>query len=125
MRDEKLPHNVLWIIILVASSCVSQPQLPDELLGRWKTEALKYQDTFFEMQRGLLVLGTKTGEVQSYTISKVIRKKLPEEEWVHYTVFYQNDSLQKYELPFYYRAEKNGTIVFENQDDLVWRKEIQ
>jgi len=125
MRNHRLSQVVWLTIILVASSCVSQTQLPDELLGTWKTEALKYQDTFFEMKTGLLVLGTKTGEVQSFTITKVERKKLCEEEWVLYTVFYQNDSLQKLELPFYYHPAKKGFIRFKNQENLVWKKEIQ
>ncbi len=125
MRNHRLSQVVWLIIILVASSCVSQTQLPDELLGTWKTEALKYQDTFFEMKTDLLVLGMKTGEVHSFTITKVEGKKLREEEWVLYTVFYQNDSLQKFEFPFYYKAAKNGVIRFKNQENLVWKKEIQ
>jgi len=101
MRNHRLSQVVWLTIILTASSCVSQTQIPDELLGIWKTEALKYQDTFFEMITDLLVLGMKTGEVQGFTIIKVERKKLREEEWVLYTIFYQNDSLQKFEFPFY------------------------
>lgn len=125
MKNNRL-SQVVWVtIILTASSCVSQTQLPDELLGIWKTEALKYQDTFFEMKTDLLFLGMKTGEVQSFTVTKVERKKLSEEEWVLYTVFYQNDSLQKFEFPFYYNPAKNGVIRFKNQENLVWKKEIQ
>ena len=125
MKNNRL-SQVVWVtIILTASSCVSQTQLPDELLGIWKTEALKYQDTFFEMKTNLLVLGMKTGEVQSFTVTKVERKKLPEEEWVLYTVFYQNDSLQKFEFPIYYNPAKNGVIRYKNQENLVWKKEIQ
>ena len=125
MKNYRL-SQVVWVtIILTASSCVSQTQLPDELLGTWKTEALKYKDTFFEMKTGLLVLGTKADEVQSFTITKVERKKLREEEWVLYTVFYQNDSLQKFEFPLYYNPAKNGVIRFKNQENLVWKKEIQ
>ena len=125
MRNHKLPQVVWLTIILTASSCVSQTQLPDELLGIWKTEALKYKDTFFEMKTGLLVLGTKADEVQSFTITKVERKKLREEEWVLYTVFYQNDRLQKLEFPFYYNPANKGFIRFKNQKNLVWKKEIQ
>lgn len=124
MKNNRLSQVVWLIIILVASSCVSQTQLPDELLGIWKTEALKYQDTFFEMKTDLLFLGMKTGEVQSFTVTKVERKKLCE-GWELYTVFYQNDSLQKFEFPFYYKAAKNGVIWFKNQENLVWKKEIQ
>ncbi len=124
MRNHRLFQVVWLIIILVASSCVSQTQLPDELLGTWKTEALKYQDTFLEIKTDLLVLGMKTGEVQSFTIAKVEGKKLCE-GWELYTVFYQNDSLQKFEFPFYYKAAKNGVIRFKNQENLVWKKEIQ
>lgn len=125
MKNNRL-SQVVWVtIILTASSCVSQTQLPDELLGIWKTEALKYQDTFFEMKTDLLFLGMKTGEAQSFTVTKVERKKLCEEEWVLYTVFYQNDSLQKFEFPFYYNPAKNGVIRFKNQENLVWTKEIQ
>ncbi len=116
---------LLLLIILAASSCVSQTQLPDKLLGTWRTEAIEYQNTFFEIRSGLLVLGGMTGEVQNYTISKVERKKLRDEEWVLYTVIYQNDSLQKFEFPFYFSQAKNGVIVFKNQENLVWKKEIQ
>jgi len=98
MKNNRL-SQVVWVtIILTASSCVSQTQLPDELLGIWKT---------------------------GFTVTKVERKKLSGEEWVLYTVFYQNDSLQKLEFPFYYNPAKNGVIRFKNQENLVWKKEIQ
>ena len=122
MRSRKYLAVFSILIVLFAGKCAREATIPDELIGVWKTLAFKYRDTFFELRKKAITFGTKEGDINTYTIKNIKRKKNRNDEWISYTVYYQNEYLQKSEFHFYYNSSQNGLIRSKNQQNLVWRK---
>jgi len=103
--------------------CESNKTISDELIGVWRNRALQYAGTFFEFKKNQISFGATTGEVFNYAITKIKRKKNRQNDWILYTVYYLNESLQTYEFSFYYQPSGQGTIIFRNKPDKVWSKD--
>lgn len=119
LRKYLIAFTILFVVF--ASKCGKNATIPDELVGIWKTPTFKYRDTFFELRKKVVIFRTKEGDVNSYTITKMKREKNRNDEWILYTIYYQNNNL-KTEFPFYYHPSQNGLIRFKNQLNLAWKK---
>ena len=89
----------------------------------WKSNTFHYEDTYFELQRNRIIFKTIEGDLNIHPIAKVEKTEVAKDEWILYTIHYVNRDLQKVEFPFYYYALDEGTIIFKNQTNVVWRKE--
>jgi hypothetical protein len=126
-KKESKKTRIYWIAMAIFTlflmmSCGKKTVLSEDLIGTWKTSDLKYGDAYFELEREAVVFGTKDGDIHSFPILKVKKRKMQDEDWTLYTIFYKTIDFQKVEFPFYFRAGSTGLIRFKNQPSLVWQK---
>jgi hypothetical protein len=111
------------LIAMTAICCSKITTASDELTGIWASSDIRYENTYFEIKKREITFGTKNGDSDSYTILEIKKKPMQDDNWVQYTIFYQNRDLQKVEFPFYFQSSDRGVIRFMNQSSLVWKKE--
>jgi hypothetical protein len=115
---------VAAFMAIITINCGMLTTPSDELVGIWKATDIRYNDTYFEIDKRIITFHTKEGSTESYAIVKIEKKTIPDDEWINYTIYYRNRDLQKVEFPFYFRPSQNGVIRFKNQPSLVWKKEV-
>ncbi len=111
------------VFVLTTIGCSKINTASDELTGIWSSSDIRYENTYFEITKQEITFGTKDGDSNSYTILEIKKKPLEDEDWVKYTIYYQNSDLQKVEFPFFFRSSDRDVIRFLNQPSLVWKKE--
>lgn len=114
-------------LLSVLSGCQAERDVPDQLLGTWKTAAPLYADRFLEIGKEALTFGTGDGASNSYMIESVEKVNEGQEGqatlYSMYTISYTDREGQEYMLAFYHDPRKGGLIWFKNQDHLIWTKE--
>ncbi len=94
-------------------------ELPDEIVGSWRTTDPRYAETLLDIGRTTLVFGTADSSSTSHTIERVEQEDL--ELARLYTVHYRDEGGLN-ELSFFYIAI-DSVIRFRNQRSLVWRRD--
>ncbi len=123
MRQKHVITAIAICAVLFGSHCSRNSTVSNELVGVWKTSTIRYENTYFELQRNRIIFKTIEGDLNIHPITKVEKTEVAKNEWILYTIHYVNRDLQKVEFPFYYYALDKGTIIFKNQTNVVWRKE--
>lgn len=124
----KSKRKLLWLLgavaiygIFVMSQNWPKPQnVPDELVGTWRTSDPKYADRSFEIDIVTINFGTGEGTVTTGFIQKV--EAVPEGRRTLYTITYVEDGKEEL-CSFYYTSAKEKTIVFKNQPNINWTKD--
>lgn len=125
MKSKKILVIFMVTVVLVGFGCIKKPDVPDKLIGVWTTAAPIYEGCFFELTRKEIIFGAKDGTVSSYYIKELNAKKIPNEEWISYTISYVSRGIQKYSFPLYYHPAGNGVIRFKNKLESVWIRELE
>ena len=114
-------RRICIVFFLAALLCSCQEaSLPDELFGVWKTSAPKYADRYLEFTGDHeFILGVGEGRVLVHPITGVEKEQ---ERGDLYTVFYVGDEGQDLSFAFYYDPGR-GTIQWQNQRHIDWKKE--
>ena len=123
MRQKHVLTAIVICAVLIGSHCSKNSTVTEELVGVWKSNTFHYEDTYFELQRNRIIFKTIEGDLNIHPIAKVEKTEVAKDEWILYTIHYVNRELQKVEFPFYYYALDEGTIIFKNQTNVVWRKD--
>ena len=112
---------IVLTFLSVLGGCPAERDIPDQLVGTWKTAAPLYADRFLEIEKEALTFGTGDGSSDSYMIASV--EKVNEDQATLYTISYTDLEGQEYMLAFYHDPRKGGLIWFKNQGHLIWTKE--
>ena len=114
---------VLLALIAAAVYLLHRPagsgELPDEVLGTWRTADPRYAETILDIGRTTLVFGTVDNSSTSHTIERVEQEDL--DLSVLYTVYYTDEGGLN-ELSFFY-IPIDSVIRFRNQRSLAWRRD--
>jgi hypothetical protein len=111
-----------WFILaglcLVVSGCGTKTykEVPDQVMGVWKTTAAKYGDRYFELKKDSIVFGQGGHSVTTYSITniKVKDAKL-------YKIEYVGGEGQAEQWEFTYDPETN-VLRLKSQNLIEWRK---
>lgn len=107
------------LLALPACEAPESMDVPDALVGVWKTSARQYEDRFFELTKHEIGFGTVDGDVAVYEILRVEPGKVPASR---YAIYYTSEEGQEYKLSIDH-DRRQGVIRFENQKRIAWRKE--
>lgn len=116
---------IVLSILLIASThgCSRTSDVPDELVGTWKTLDLKYKDTFFELTKEKIIFRTMKGDLNASTIKKIKVKKVPDTEETLYRIIYVDLEGMEAVFAIYFNPKDRGKIRFQNQPQITWTKE--
>jgi hypothetical protein len=115
----------LRLLVLVAIFAISvmwlrwpkSPNVPDELVGTWRTSDPRYADRSLDIDTVTISFGTGPGTAATGFIQKV--EGVPEGSRTLFTITYVEDGQEEL-CSFYYRPANGKTIVFKNQPDINW-----
>jgi hypothetical protein len=123
MKAERVLIVFIFLIIFFAFQCGKKTDVPDILIGVWKTSAPQYEDRFFEIKKDEIIFGTGEGTFDTHRIKNIEMEEVRGEGSSLYTIYYKNLEGQEYKFSFYYDPIKHGVIRFKNQEKIMWTKE--
>lgn len=94
--------------------------VPNELIGTWRTSDPGYADRSLEIDGYTIDFGTGKGTVTTGFIKKV--EAIPESGRMLYTISYVEDGEEK-QCSFYFTSGIEDTIYFKNQPGIQWIKD--
>ena len=113
------------ILIVLALAAFWRPpnrDVPDQLLGEWRTTDVRYADRYFEITRTSISFTTGGGTVTTGEIKEI--KTAPGGVRTLYTIVYDLEGARNEVSFFYETAKATGTIIrFKNQQEIVWVKD--
>jgi hypothetical protein len=111
----------LWINLGCSSNEIEN--LPQEVLGRWETEAPKFAGFSFELGEKTITFYDLNAEegIEVYVIKKRT-KELDRDGKALYGVHYKNDEGLELKHAFYYDPSEGGKIRLKNQESVVWTR---
>ena len=115
---------MLFTIHLVLFGCQLERsrEIPDNLLGIWKTSSPEYADRFFEIDKNRITFGTGEKNAAMHPILRIEEDHKGRQTL--YDIYYANLEGQEYKLSLYYFPVR-GTIRFENQGGIEWTRQRQ
>jgi len=121
MTHSKIIFNVALVTLLFGCQQDRIVTFPKDLVGVWKTSDPKYADRHFELAETTMYFGTG-GDSVTYNLIWSI-EEVQNRSQALYTISYSHmDAPDKLELSFFYDLDL-GTIKFENQHQITWRKD--
>jgi len=96
-------------------------EVTDELIGIWETSRPKYAGASFEFKKDRIIIGDIEGDINSYLITKIKRKKVKYEERFFYDISYKDQDGLEFKLLIYYDPV-NEEIRLKHQNEIVWKK---
>ena len=122
MKVKKVYLIISLLALVFIKNCTSMKSAPDELTGKWTTEAQEYKGIFFELNQNSIVFSKKDGTEDNFCIIKIKRNRM-KGEWVKFTIFYHDQEKKKFELPLFYHPHNSGIIRFVNKEQNTWFRE--
>lgn len=116
-------NRLLCILFLFLSvfSCSEQEPFPEELIGRWETDVLSYDDRFIEISEEEIILGT--GGVDSNYFFIRSYKSMPRGNTVHWMFSCETNPGELFEIPLiFYPDESEPRLQMENVLEVDWYK---
>ena len=122
MIDNRLAK---WLIgaalFLLVSGCGTKTymEVPDEVIGVWKTTDTKYADRYFELKKDSIVFGQGGPSMTTFSITKAVVKD--QKQQALYKIEYVGSEGQTEEWDFTYDRDTN-VLRLKSQDLIEWRK---
>jgi hypothetical protein len=124
----QVPKRSLVAIVLCVFVVAALPgcgrgrikEVPPEMLGVWYTDAPGYQGRWMELRTDEIVFATGPNTSTTHHVNGLRRRE--ERGHVDYSIYYDNEEGQEYELVITYEYEEGGRILFQNQKNMVWRR---
>ena len=123
MKPKKPVILLAALIVFAAQSCMQTSQIPDNLIGVWKTTDSEYTGTFFELKTDKIIIGKRGGEVDSYAIKKIKKEQVKGSEELYFIITYMDLGEKEYKFPLYFNPADGGTIKWANRPKIIWTKE--
>jgi hypothetical protein len=96
-------------------------EIPDQLLGIWRTLDSPYADCYLEITPDTIVFGVDNHHSTSNMISEV-SETVQNKKRLH-TIGYRDETGGAYHLSLYFDPMDGGCIIFKNQPNIQWYPE--
>ena len=99
----------------------SPQQLPEGILGEWRSNDPRYQNCFMTISTNSFIIGGADWNINSYGLKSFTEEALDNDKGRLYIVRYEDKNGLELESRIYYNA-KAGVLSYKNQRDVIWRK---
>lgn len=96
-------------------------QLPEDILGEWRSDDPRYQNCFMTISTHSFIIGGADGNIYSYALKSFTEEAMGNDKGRLYTLFSEDKGGLELEYRIYYDAE-GGVLSYKNQRNVVWRK---
>jgi len=105
------------------SGCVQAPTfIPEELSGKYITTHPGYEDHYFELNPGFIIMRLASGTLKFYDVRRVEKRVITRRTL--YTVLCVNvDQGEEFNFAFFADLAGEGVIYFKNKPEVLWEKE--
>jgi hypothetical protein len=110
---------LLAVVLYTSLAPERTGEIPDEILGSWRTTDPRYAETVLDIGKTTLVFGTADSGLTRHTIERVEQEDLDLAKL--FTVHYRDEGGLN-ELSFFY-IPIDSMIRFKNQRSLSWRRD--
>ena len=114
-------RSILIVSVLAVVSCGQKIDFPSVLIGRWATEAERYEDRYIEISNEMITFGTGTGVPNMYFINEIDQKQnIPIAEYT-----FQCTNTEGTEFSFIFCLQNTGDrmeLRLNNPRQIVWVK---
>jgi hypothetical protein len=113
----------LWTIALLATTLTScsQSYLPIDLMGVWITDDERYQQCYMKIDENSIVFGNKQGPIESGIVQKITLSQKDSAQI--FNVQYENQNGIVFTLNIVFCNKSGGTMWFQHQPQVVWRRQ--
>ena len=114
---------VLVFLALALPACAKKTykEVPDELLGVWRTPAPRYAGRFFELKKNSITIGTGESTSETFVVTKT--EMLPEGDEKLYCVYFMGTDGDTQQWAFYLPATGKSSLRLKNQKSILWNKQ--
>lgn len=121
--DKARPLKILVLILSTWQCFCAGREIHQQMYGVWRCPHKDYKNTYFKITPEKIEFGNNDqNETEIGTITGVKFKKMKDKIWTQCTVKYQNEDSQEYEFQFFFNTREADTIIFKNQENLIWKK---
>jgi hypothetical protein len=115
------PLMLAVALLCAIAACRSPKEVPDPLVGTWKSPAAKYANSFLTITPNAITFGKEGETADGFPISAV--RERHEGGDLLYEISFLTPEGDKQIFSFYYDALKGGQIRLVNQKEIVWAKQ--
>lgn len=113
--------SVVLVLLWSAQWLIPAPNdLPNEVVGMWRTTSPVYADRFIQIGQITISFGVGNAKVASGFIKEV--EIIPEATRTLYNITYLQNG-EKLKISFYHVTGR-GTLLLKNQQGIVWKREV-
>ena len=111
-----------FVSLVFAYRVITQPTLPDSVLGVWYTEDARYADRRFELREHRLVLQVSdtADAISGHEIVSVRKTELQEGTLFKVEYVLNGWDRARLSFDFIFRRKRRPEIMFAHQKDIVW-----
>ena len=112
---------IFFIAALFGCHIFKNREVPEELLGVWKTSSPRYEDCSLEFDGKKVVFRNGLTHCDMNHITNV--KKSTKDEKILYHIYYKDNQGEEYKLSLYYIDTPDRDVIrFKHQEKIVWFK---
>ena len=102
--------------------CFQPPAfIPAELSGKYITTHPEYEDQFFELSPGLIIMGFGNGTLKFYYVKRVDKETI--DNRIRYTILCGNEEQgEEFNFAFFADFAGGGVTHFKNKPHVAWGK---
>ena len=126
IKRARIRLTVILLSVMLAgyiAGCVQAPELiPEKLSGTYITTHPGYENQYFELNSGFIIMGFAGGILKFYDVRSV--EKRISALGTLYTVLCVNvDQGEEFNFAFFDDLADEGVIYFKNKPEVLWEKE--
>ena len=123
MTTKTIGFFLLSFYVILAASCTEPVMVSPDLIGKWVTEAPRYEDSYIEINKEGIIFGAKTGtEVPTFFMIKKIKENKIGKfvEWTFHCKTFENASI---DIVLFYTKDEDGAYFEQrNQRQVQWKR---
>ncbi|HBF42530.1 MAG TPA: hypothetical protein DDW42_02655 [Desulfobacteraceae bacterium] len=116
-------ESIACIIVLVLFGCntMEDKNVPEELLGEWKTSDTRYVGCVLEFTDSKIIFKNGSSYVNTNFINDI--KEFHKKDIIIYEICYKDIEGEEFQLSlFYIKTRTGGHIRFRNQEKVKWTR---
>lgn len=111
---------VFLILFLGCGGEEGLSEIPEHLIGRWKTEDTRYKGCFLDLKKDSVTFVSAEGQKSVNSLKKV--EISSEEDSRLYTLYYTGEDDRECTMKFYYESSGGRVIRLESRKQIEWTR---
>lgn len=112
----------LMCLSFLTIQCSSSRTMPEDIAGKWVTDAQAYKGEFIEISGSSLVYGSENSGTFTYSIKKVKTEKGHLYNSTTYKIYCSDEAGDENLFTMIYTPDDGGTLRQKSTQDIIWKR---